>query len=198
LQVHYGVKLGAPGAAELAAAFKETPALDLHQRVADLAKISRKEAKTINIGLSYGMGDAKLGNSLGLSFYQAKNLKFKFNSMVPFLQMIVKHSEKTIRTRGYLKTLGGRKLYNEPKFERKAFNKLIQGGGADQTNRAVVDCYRAGILIALYIHDEFALTNCTAEEAEKVKFIMENSTQLLVPSISEIEKGKSWGELKKV
>lgn len=195
LQVHYGAKLGAPGAAELVKAFKENPKTDLHQRVADLANITRREAKTINLGLSYGMGDEKLGYSLGLTYHQAKNLRAKFNQLVPFLQMIVKHAEKTIGTRGYLKTLGGRKLYNEPKFERKAFNKLIQGGAADQTNKAVVDCYRAGIIPALIIHDSIELTACTPEQAELTKVIMETGTQLLVPSISDIQSGDTWGGL---
>jgi DNA polymerase I-like protein with 3'-5' exonuclease and polymerase domains len=38
---------------------------DFHQIVADIAQINRKEAKTINLGLFYGMGKAKLQNELG-------------------------------------------------------------------------------------------------------------------------------------
>jgi DNA polymerase I-like protein with 3'-5' exonuclease and polymerase domains len=41
--------------------------VDFHQTVADMAGISRSQAKTINLGLFYGMGKAKLQAELGLS-----------------------------------------------------------------------------------------------------------------------------------
>ena len=41
--------------------------VDLHQMVADLAGITRKEAKVVNLGIMYGMGKGKLGDQLGIS-----------------------------------------------------------------------------------------------------------------------------------
>ena len=48
--------------------------VDLHQMVADLANITRKQAKTVNLGIMYGMGVAKLADQLGISKGDAKDL----------------------------------------------------------------------------------------------------------------------------
>jgi DNA polymerase-1 len=195
LQVHYAAKIGAPGADLLVAEFKKNIRHDLHQQVADLAQISRKDAKTINLGLAYGMGDAKLAKSLKLTFVQAKQLKNKFNKMVPFLDTLNRFVKGTIKSRGYINSLGGRKLYNEQGFEQKALNKLIQGGSADQTWKAIVECYRAGILILFPVHDSLELSLSNVEDIKKVKHIMETCADLLVPSYADPEIGQSWGTL---
>ena len=57
--VHYAIKLGMTGTEDLKKEFDKEGA-DFHQIVADMAKISRKQAKTINLGLFYGMGKIKL------------------------------------------------------------------------------------------------------------------------------------------
>ena len=57
--VHYAIKLGMAGTADLQKEFDKEDA-DFHQIVADMAKIPRKQAKTINLGLFYGMGKIKL------------------------------------------------------------------------------------------------------------------------------------------
>lgn len=197
LQVHYAAKLGAKGANDLVEAFRANPKHDLHQQVADLAQISRKEAKTINLGLAYGMGDVKLSESLKLSYLDTISLRKRFNRLVPFLSTVDNFSKHLIKERGYLISLGGRKLYNEAGFERKALNKLIQGGAADQTWTALVELYRAGIKFMFPVHDSIELSLKSREEAEKVKHIMETCVPLLVPSFTDIEQGPNWGELSK-
>lgn len=195
LQVHYAAQIGAPGAELLVKQFQENVQHDLHQQVADLAGITRSAAKTINLGLSYGMGDAKLAHSLKLSFPQAKQLKKKFNQSVPFLETLNTYCQKVIKTRGHLKTLLNRKLYNETGFERKALNKLVQGGAADQTWKAIVDCYRAGYIPLIPVHDELNFSLKDPKDADRIKNIMENAIPLCVPSYTEILKGPSWGDL---
>lgn len=196
LQVHYAAKLGAPGVQLLLDQYKANHQHDLHGQVAELAKIERKQAKTINLGLSYGMGDNKLAVSLGLTLDQARILKGKFNRLVPFLNTLNRFAQKTIKIRGYIKTVGGRKLYNEQGFERKGLNKLIQGSAADQTWKAIVECYRAGYIPLTVIHDSLELSLSSDEDAAIVKKIMETSTPLMVPSYSDVQKGNNWGELK--
>ncbi len=71
--VHYAIKLGLPGTDELHKEFDKEDA-DFHQIVADMAKISRTQAKTINLGLFYGMGKLKLQKELGLDRINAKKL----------------------------------------------------------------------------------------------------------------------------
>jgi DNA polymerase I-like protein with 3'-5' exonuclease and polymerase domains len=73
--VDYAVKTNCPGADEILAAYLENPKLDLHQKTADLAGIKRKDAKTIFLGLAYGMGGMKLCKSLGYPSLKEENLK---------------------------------------------------------------------------------------------------------------------------
>lgn len=64
LMISDAFTLGCPGASEIVDKFKKDPSYDMHQLVADMIGIKRKEAKAINLGLSYGMGGAKLCKSL--------------------------------------------------------------------------------------------------------------------------------------
>ena len=60
-----------------------------HQMVADMASIPRKQAKTINLGLFYGMGNKKLAAELGLDNDQAYELFNKYHDKVPFVKEII-------------------------------------------------------------------------------------------------------------
>ena len=85
--VHYAIKLGLPGTEGLLNEFDRDDA-DFHQIVADMANISRKQAKTINLGLFYGMGKIKLQRELGLDQKQAKELFNEYHSRVPFVRQL--------------------------------------------------------------------------------------------------------------
>jgi DNA polymerase I-like protein with 3'-5' exonuclease and polymerase domains len=85
--VHYAIKLGLPGTETLQQEFDRDDA-DFHQIVADMANISRKQAKTINLGLFYGMGKIKLQRELGLDQRQAKELFNEYHSRVPFVKQL--------------------------------------------------------------------------------------------------------------
>ena len=85
--VHYAIKLGLPGTESLQNEFDRDDA-DFHQIVADMANISRKQAKTINLGLFYGMGKIKLQKELGLDQRQAKELFNEYHGRVPFVRQL--------------------------------------------------------------------------------------------------------------
>jgi len=83
--VHYAIKLGLPGTETLQEEFDKEDA-DFHKIVADMANISRKQAKTINLGLFYGMGKIKLQKELGLDQAKARSLFNEYHSRVPFVR----------------------------------------------------------------------------------------------------------------
>ena len=83
--VHYAIKLGLQKTEDLEQEFNKNDA-DFHQIVADMAKISRTQAKTINLGLFYGMGKIKLQAELGLDKLQAKKLFDEYHKKVPFVR----------------------------------------------------------------------------------------------------------------
>ena len=84
--VNYALKWDLPGTDSLADAYSADPKTDFHKIVADMAKIPRSQAKTINLGLFYGMGKMKLQKELGLTPQQARNLFYEYHSKVPFIK----------------------------------------------------------------------------------------------------------------
>ena len=83
--VHYAIKHGLSETQELADKFNSDEA-DFHQIVADMANIPRKQAKSINLGLFYGMGKGKLQAELNLDKTQAKKLFDTYHDKVPFVK----------------------------------------------------------------------------------------------------------------
>ena len=84
--------------------------VDFHQTVADMANISRTEAKTINLGLFYGMGKAKLQAELGISTKdEASKLFNKYHDSVPFVKDLSDAISRDGAAFGYIKTFGGRR-----------------------------------------------------------------------------------------
>tara|TARA_R100000664_G_scaffold7776_6_gene13048 strand:- start:177 stop:2045 length:1869 start_codon:yes stop_codon:yes gene_type:complete len=225
LVAHYAASVNNnfDGAAEFIEAYKNESA-DFHQIVADMASITRNQAKTINLGLFYGMGKAKLGKELGISKDAAENLLRKYGERVPFVKKLATDVSSSASKYGFIRTIKGRKCrfdmwepnsfgmnkvmnYEEAKahygnnirraFTYKALNRLIQGSAADQTKQAMIDCYKAGYMPLLQIHDELCFSVDNEKSINKIKEIMENAVDTLkVPSKVDIALGRSWGEAK--
>ena len=84
--------------------------VDFHQTVADMANISRSQAKTINLGLFYGMGKAKLQAELGLNTKaEAENLFNQYHENVPFVKELMTHTSNYAQKEGCIATLEGRR-----------------------------------------------------------------------------------------
>jgi len=98
--------------------------VDFHQTVADMADISRTQAKTINLGLFYGMGEAKLQAELGLSTKdEAEKLFNKYHDRVPFVKDLMNNTSKDGSALGYIRTLLGRKC----RFDKWELNEYNPG-----------------------------------------------------------------------
>ena len=223
LLVHYSSLLELPGAEKMAEAYREDPDTDFHQMVADMAGITRSQAKTIGLGLMYGMGKSKLAVSLDLQVDEASELIAQFHAKVPFLKGTIAAVQKRIEypaSGGSIRTLLGRKcrfplwepmawgLNKALPYEEAAakygtqikramtyrgLNKLMQGSAADQTKKAMVELHKAGFTMMLSVHDEIALSVDTKEEAESAAEIMRSCVSLEVPSKVDVEVGDTWG-----
>jgi DNA polymerase I-like protein with 3'-5' exonuclease and polymerase domains len=198
--------------------------VDFHQTVADMANISRSQAKTINLGLFYGMGKAKLQAELGLNTKQeAEDLFDQYHDKVPFVRELMNRTSSFAQTSGSIGTLLGRKCrfdkwepatfgmhtpmtleeaertYGRGRIRRaftyKALNKLIQGSFSDMTKKAMLDLYREGIIPHIQIHDELDLSVESPERAKKIIEIMENAVTLKVPNKVDYESGETWGDI---
>lgn len=221
--VHYAASIGDgyEGSQELVAAYENASA-DFHQTVADLCGIERTQAKTIGLGLMYGMGKNKLAASLGLSKEDADVLISKYNRKVPFVKMLSDRCMKKANDDGVIRTKKGRKCrfdkwetkdwglhiadteenirakYGKDNMKRaytyKALNRLIQGSAADQTKQAIVSCAEAGHLPILQIHDELCFNITDEHQAKEIKSIMENCMEFKVPSVVDVSIGDDFGQ----
>ena len=223
LLVHYAKKHGLEGAETLIKFFHEGK--DFHQVTADMAQISRKEAKTIGLGLMYGMGKAKLAASLDITPDEAQALKKKYNDNVHFLNSIIVRATRYTEQNGYINTLLGRRcrfdLWESKDFHDKrmmshenakktwqwnemkragtyrALNRLIQGSAADQTKKAMVDLWKnVGVVPMIQIHDELNVSITNETQVKEIKEIMESAVELHVPVKCDAEIGNNWGEIK--
>ena len=224
LLVHYASLLDLPGAEKMVEAYHKDPNTDFHQMVADMAGIKRKQAKTIGLGLMYGMGKGKLAASLDMEMDDASELLEVFHKKVPYLKGTVNAVMQRIdhpASGGAIRTLLGRKCRFplwEPKqwgvnkalpyeqavveygrqvkraFTYKGLNRLIQGSAADQTKAAMIALHKAGFNLLLQVHDEVAMSVKSKDEAREAAAIMEKAVSIEVPSRVDVEIGRSWGE----
>jgi len=199
---------------------------DFHQMVADIAQIPRGQAKTINLGLFYGMGKNKLMNELGIESAEAEEIINTYQSKVPFVKQLTYNVMDKASARGEIKTLLGRHcrfpFYEPREFGKKGFyktkeeainalghgnykragtykamNKLIQGSAADQTKKAMVDLYEQdGIIPHIQVHDELNISVENKSEALNIKHKMETCVDLHVPSKVDYAIVKNWGDAK--
>ena len=95
---------------------------DFHQMVADMAEISRIQAKTINLGLMYGMGKGKLQGELGVEAEDAKKIFNKYHDSVGFVKALSKKYSEDAECDGVIETLLGRKCHFD-RFQPRGWRK---------------------------------------------------------------------------
>ena len=222
LVVHYAALYKLPSVYDVVDAYNDDSNSDFHQTVADMAEIPRTQAKTINLGLFYGMGKAKLQAELGVSKEKANELFNTYHGKVPFVKQLMEKASNRAQERGQIRTLLGRlcrfhlwepnsfgmhkaMLHEDalqehgPGIKRaytyKALNKLIQGSAADMTKKAMLDLYNEGIIPHIQIHDELDISIENEAQAKKIIEIMENAVKLEVPNKVDYEFGKNWGDI---
>ena len=171
LVVHYASLYKLPSVYDVVDAYSNDSGADFHQTVADMADIPRTQAKTINLGLFYGMGKAKLQAELGVTKEKAADLFNTYHSRVPFVKQLMEKASNRAQDRGQIRTLLGRlcrfHLWEPNQFGMhkalpheealrehgpgirraytyKALNKLIQGSAADMTKKAYVRIIQRG------------------------------------------------------
>ena len=220
LVVHYAALQNLYGADEVLDAYKSGDA-DFHTIVADMAEIPRYQAKTINLGLFYGMGKNKLQAELGVSKEKAEDLFRQYHSKVPFVKQLMDAVMRRAQDSGKIRTLLGRLcrfhlwepnqfgihkalphdqalMEHGPGIKRaytyKALNRLIQGSAADMTKKAMIDLHKEGIVPHIQVHDELDIS--VRDNADKIKTVMENTVSLEVPNKVDYESGPNWGSIK--
>jgi DNA polymerase I-like protein with 3'-5' exonuclease and polymerase domains len=223
LVVHYAALQNLYGVDDVLDSYNNDPNTDFHTIVADMANIPRSQAKTINLGLFYGMGKNKLQAELGVDKETSDGLFKQYHDRVPFVKQLMDNVMQRAQQRGQIRTLLGRLcrfhlwepnmfgmhkamthdeaiLEHGPGIRRaytyKALNKLIQGSAADMTKKAMIELYKEGIIPHIQVHDELDISIESPEHASKIKEIMEHAVELQVPNKVDYESGPNWGNIK--
>lgn len=220
LVVHYATLQNLYGVDEVLESYKGGNA-DFHTIVADMAEIPRSQAKTINLGLFYGMGKNKLQAELGISKEKSEDLFRQYHNKVPFVKQLMDNVMQRAQSSGKIRTLLGRLcrfhlwepnqfgihkalphdtalMEHGPGIKRaytyKALNRLIQGSAADMTKKAMIDLHKEGIIPHIQVHDELDIS--VNNNADRIKEIMEDAVSLEVPNKVDYESGPNWGIIK--
>jgi DNA polymerase I-like protein with 3'-5' exonuclease and polymerase domains len=220
LVVHYAALQNMYAVGDVLEAYKDGDA-DFHQIVAEMADIPRSQAKTINLGLFYGMGKNKLQAELGVNKERANDLFKQYHARVPFVKQLMDSVMARAQDRGKVRTLLGRlcrfHLWEPNQFgihkplthdaalaehgpgirrayTYKALNRLIQGSAADMTKKAMIELHKEGITPHIQVHDELDIS--VSDNADNIKDIMESAVELEVPNKVDYESGPNWGTIK--
>lgn len=181
--------------------------------ISEVTKDMRRNAKTANFGIIYGISAFGLSERLGISRTEAKTLIEGYFKTYPQVQEYISNSINKAKDNGYVETIFGRKRYlsdiNSANSvvrafaERNAVNAPIQGSAADIIKIAMVNIDRRFTQeniqsqMILQVHDELNF-NVLESELEKVKEIvieeMQNAYKLRVPLIADYGVGKNWLE----
>lgn len=139
----------------------------------------RKHAKTVLLGLFYGMGVNALARDLGTDPDTALKLRNSVNSAMPRVTKHFDNLQYTAEKSGVIVTAMGRVLPVDKDHTYKAVNFYHQGSAADLLIGVLAECQRRGIAssLRLTVHDEVV---CTTDVADEVRDIMENYNPAMV------------------
>jgi len=173
----------------------------------------RRQAKTINFGIIYGMSAFGLSQQLGIPQGEARTYIGAYFQRYPGIRDYMERTKAFCRERGYVETPFGRRIHlrgindKNPSMrafsERAAINAPLQGGGADVIKRAMrrlpPAMMAAGLKsrMLLQVHDELVFETPKAEvekASEVIRKVMESAAHLSVPLTVEIGTGTTWAD----
>lgn len=176
----------------------------------------RQAAKTINFGVTYGMGARALAIGAGITIDEAKQFISKYFAVYEGVRNFLEETRQKARDLGYVETLFGRRRYLPEIYspvpqivaeaERMAINMPVQGTAADIMKLAMIKIVAELPKISptakmvLQVHDELVFEVPTSDIKKVANFVKEKmagAVKLKVPLASQIEVGENWGEMEK-
>jgi len=177
----------------------------------------RRQAKTVNFAVLYGMGPSSLAREIGVDREEAARFIRNYFAKLPGVERYLTRTLEQAREQGYTTTLMGRRRAfpelhsasdrDRAYAERAAINSPLQGSAADIVKVAMVRLapllverrYAARLL--LQVHDELVL-EAPVEEVEEVarlvREVMESACELAAPLVVSVSVGENWRDLEPV
>lgn len=189
--------------------YAENPHMDFHQYVVDLTGLSRKYAKNMSFGVSFGMGLPSMAENFGWTMEKAEEISEAYHRHMPFVAPTLALVGDVAKQRGYIKTVyGSHARLLDPKKSYTMLNRYTQGSGAECLKASIVQAYKEGIWkelkVANTVHDELNMPYLEPTEEKMIALyrmaeIMRTSVpNLRVPLEAEIELGDNWASTKEI
>lgn len=200
--------------AALTRRYTEDPTTDFHTAMSEMTGKPRDKAKRINLGMVFGMGEGKLAKELGLPYDvevkegreflvagpEAQALFNEYHGRFPKAKAFLKEASHLAKSRGYVKTIMGRRLrFPNGQYVHKAGGLVFQGTSADimkkKLNELNDEFRHSDVELNLVVHDEFDLAapeDQARGAALRVKQITEEVPELRIPILAEAGVGRNW------
>lgn len=189
--------------------YAENPHLDFHQYVVDLTGLSRKFAKNMSFGVSFGMGLPSMAENFGWTMEKAQEISDAYHSKMPFVAPTLALVGDVAKDRGYIRTVyGSHARLHDKKKSYTMLNRYTQGSGAECLKCSIVQAYREGVWeklkVANTVHDELNMPYLEPTEESMLSLyrmaeIMRTSVPTLrIPLEASPELGDNWASTKEV
>ena len=189
--------------------YRKNPHLDFHQYVVDLTGLSRKYAKNMSFGVSFGMGLPSMAENFGWTMEKAEEISEAYHNHMPFVAPTLALVGDVAKERGYIKTVyGSHARLHDKKKAYTMLNRYTQGSGAECLKASIVQAYKEGIWKALKVantvHDELNMPYLEPTEEKMIALyrmaeIMRTSIPTLkIPLEASPELGDNWASTKEV
>ena len=192
-----------PGSDNYREKYNTISGYDMHIENANLAGCDRPKAKTIGLGVLFGMGAHKMAVNLGMGEQKGLATVKKFHKANPSFSHTAKRAQKWAEHHGFMRTLAKRRRrFPHGEGAYKALNFLTQGNSADYAKIIIVELEEQGVLetasLLLWLYDEWDFS-CKEENLSKLAPLFELANTALNLNVKmEIgfEVGDSWGTIK--
>lgn len=217
---------------QLIDAYNKDPDIDFHGLTAKLTGLPRVKtpeikgnAKQINLGLVFGMGEGRMASEMGLPYTvefdeqrgkewlkagpEAKALFSKYHQAIPGIKGYLERASAVARDRGFVVSVGGRHIrFPGGFFTHKAGGIILQASAADALKQKMIETYNGlaamPIRLMLSVHDELNFSSYIGytHDVEAVKEIMEDfgpksAYPMRVPVRTDPKTGDNWWEASK-
>ena len=195
------------GSKEVREEFAKNPHLDFHQYVVDLTGLSRKYAKNMSFGVSFGMGLPSMAESFGWTMERAEEIAEQYHHHMPFVVPTLALVGDVAKQRGYIRTVcGSHARLPNPNKSYTMLNRYTQGSGAEILKSSIIRAYKEGVWRKIHVtntvHDELNGSVPATEERIRAVYrmaqIMTTTVPLKVPLEAEPELGENWAGTKTI
>ena len=189
--------------------YAENPKMDFHQYVVDLTGLSRKYAKNMSFGVSFGMGESSMAETFGWTIEKTKEISEQYHHHMPFVKPTLALVGDVAKERGYIKTVcGSHARLPNPNKAYTMLNRYTQGSGAECLKTSIVKAYKEGIWerlkVSNTVHDELGMPYVPVTEQGvldlyRMAEIMRTAIPTLrVPLEASPEIGSDWYNVKEL